>query len=117
LTILTGAVSSTEDWFFDKILPAEVIHLGRRRMMRIRVRRIGAGSHPSEVIVAVPTADGRTETLVIDERGVSDDTIEVGYPVGKDNDRLLVELPRETLSGAWRVWVPKAALIKEKAVA
>ena len=74
-------------------------------MAQVRIERVGEGQHPSEVVVAVRTADGGVEKLVVDKRSVSNDMLDVGYPVGQDKDRLLVELPRESIRGLWRVWV------------
>jgi hypothetical protein len=38
--------------------------------------------------------------------------LDVGYPVGEDKDRWFIELPRESLRGIWRVWIPRNALIE-----
>jgi len=85
-------------------------------MLRLKVRRIRDGLHPNEVVVGFDTPDGTQETLVVDRRSLgSDDTLRVGYPVGSDqaNRRLLVELPRETMRGQWRVWVSGDSVVKE----
>ena len=85
-------------------------------MLRVKVRRIRDGLHPNEVVVGFDTPDGTQETLVVDRRSLrSDDTLRVGYPVGSDqaNRRLLVELPRETMRGQWRVWVSSDSVVKE----
>ena len=84
-------------------------------MARIRIDTVGQGQHPSEVMVTVNTKEG-TETLIVDRRSVQSDTIDVGYPIGSEGDYLLVELPRETMRGEWRVLVPKT-ILKEDAVA
>ena len=84
-------------------------------MYRLRVATVGGGLHPTEVIVAVNTDQGQVK-LVIDKESLIDDFIEVGYPVANREGQLLVELPRETTSGQWRVWVKKDA-VKEKEVA
>jgi len=84
-------------------------------MLRLKVQESGAGLHPSEVVVALRTADGSSEKLLIDRRSLHEGTISVGYPIGSDHDRLLVELPRETMTGSWRVWVPADDLIEEAA--
>lgn len=83
--------------------------------MRIRVERLGEGLHPSEVVVGVRTANGRVESVVVDRDLVTDDTLEVGYPVGQRNGSWLVELPRETMTGAWRVWLSPNQTIEEQA--
>jgi hypothetical protein len=85
-------------------------------MLRVKVKRIRDGLHPNEVVVGFDTPDGTQETLVVDRRSLrSDDTLRVGYPVGSDqaNRRLLVELPRETMRGQWRVWVSADSVVKE----
>jgi hypothetical protein len=84
-------------------------------MFRIKIQRVGQGSHPSEVVVAVTTADGAREELVVDDRSLRNDTLGVGFPVGRQDDRWLVELPRETLRGLWRVWVRQDAIVEANA--
>ena len=73
--------------------------------MRIKITTIGDGQHPSESVVMLETADGEREELIVDKRSIDSDTLKIGYPIRRDGDRLLVELPRETLRGSWRVWV------------
>jgi hypothetical protein len=82
-------------------------------MPRVKIERVRDGQHPSEVVVAVRTADGRTEKLIVDERSIRNEAIEVGYPVGRDENRLLVELPRESVRGLWRVWIEPGTMIEE----
>ena len=83
-------------------------------MYHLRVASFRDGLHPTEVIVAINTDQGQVD-LVIDKDSLIDDIIEVGYPVAKREGHLLVELPRETTSGQWRVWVEDDA-VKEVAV-
>lgn len=84
-------------------------------MPRIRIEKLGEGQHPSEVLVAVRTADGTLEKVVVDQRSLRDDTLEVGYPVGEKGADFLVELPRESVRGVWRVWVPRNVFSEEAA--
>jgi hypothetical protein len=85
----------------------------RGNMLRLKVKRLREGQHPSELVVSLTTADGQQEEMVVDERALQDDTIDIGYPVGSDErNRLLIELPRETLRGLWRVWVGQDAVTK-----
>lgn len=82
--------------------------------LAIMVKQLREGQHPSEVVVSVETRGGKREQLVLDRRAISSEsTIEVGYPIAKDeNNHLLVELPRETIRGEWRVWVPPSIVVK-----
>jgi hypothetical protein len=82
-------------------------------MSRVKVRRVGEGLHPSEVVVEITTADGARERLVVDKRSLRDDTLGIGYPLSKQKDNVLVELPRETTEGLWRVWVKKDEVLEE----
>jgi len=80
-------------------------------MPRIRVDVLGEGQHPSERIIAVLTADGQRETVFVDEGSIEGQTIDA-YPVGQANGRVLVELPRETTSGRWRIWVKQTDVLE-----
>jgi hypothetical protein len=86
-------------------------------MLRVKVREIRDGLHQNEVVVGFDSAEGTQESLVVDRRSLRGDTISVGYPVGSDqsNGRLLVELPRETTRGQWRVWVSSDSVVKDEA--
>ncbi len=81
-------------------------------MSRLKVSRVGEGLHPREVVVRVRTADGADEEVAVDETALAGDTLEIGYPIALDDDRALVELPRETSRGSWRLWVPRAAVVE-----
>lgn len=79
-------------------------------MLRLKIKLIGVGQHPSERVVEVTTANGQKEEMIVDERSIVDSAVRVGYPIGQRQNQLLVELPRETSSGTWRVWVNKDAV-------
>jgi hypothetical protein len=81
--------------------------------MRVRVREIGEGQHPSEKVVQINTKNG-TANLVVDGRAIKRESLDVGYPVA-EHGHYLVELPQETMTGEWRVWVPKNAVEAEVA--
>lgn len=80
--------------------------------MWVKIQRLGEGQHPSELVIGVPTSDGTMERLIVDRRSLENDAIDVGYPVGGDDKRLLVELPRETIGGQWRVWLNKEDVLE-----
>jgi hypothetical protein len=77
--------------------------------IRIRISHRENGPIPSETLVRIPTASGVDEEIIVHSSQASADSVEAGY-IGTEGDRVLIELPRETVSGRWRVWVPKAAL-------
>lgn len=81
--------------------------------MRVKVEEVGKGLHPSEVVVQIQTVEGAPERLVIDRRSIVDGAIEVGYPVNRNNGYYLIELPRETIGGSWRVWISKDIVVGE----
>ena len=78
-------------------------------MMYLQVKEAGKGLHPNEAVVAVKTASG-VERLVVPRQSIVQGAIQVGYPIKTKNDTYLIELPRETQSGAWRIWVSKGQL-------
>ena len=65
-------------------------------MKRVRVRILGPGFHPNELLVAVLTEDGSEEKLVVDRRSIAEESISIGYPVDYSENSYLVELPRES---------------------
>ena len=81
--------------------------------MKLKITRIADGLHPSEAIVEIRSGEG-AERLVVDGDSIHNDMLEVGAPVGKRNGHFLVELPRETFRGAWRVWVSKDELLEDR---
>jgi hypothetical protein len=79
-------------------------------MQFIRCNVLTAGPGPSEQVVGIDTVEGKEEVVLHSSALVSQDRFEVGV-IGYENDRALVELPRESASGRWRVWVPASALV------
>jgi hypothetical protein len=79
--------------------------------MRVKIEEVGTGQHPSEKVVKVETVEG-PEQLVVDKRSIYKQSLDVGYPVSQHNGHLLVELPRETFRGLWRVWVDKQIIVE-----
>jgi hypothetical protein len=80
-------------------------------MMRLKVEKISEGLHPSEAIVSVKTSTG-SERVVVSTRSIVENSIPVGWPLGRSEQLTLVELPRETETGSWRIWVPSDELIE-----
>lgn len=80
-------------------------------MQMVRTDNVSDGLHPSEVAVSIKDASGRIETIFMDRKQLVDGHyVPVGFPVGRDGSNVLVELPRETMRGSWRIWVPDSAI-------
>jgi hypothetical protein len=77
--------------------------------MRLKCHTLMQGPGPSEATVGISTADGMDE-VVVDASLVHNDELEVSRVLERTKDRALVELPRESASGRWRVWVPRSEL-------
>jgi hypothetical protein len=82
-------------------------------MMLLKITRLGEGLHPSEAFISVETRNG-PEQVAVDAKSLRNGTLPIGWPVGKNDGFLLVELPRPTASGSRRVWVRKEELIPDK---
>lgn len=78
--------------------------------MRLKVHPMGEGLHPREVLVRIDTRDGKHEEVLLDKQTVVSNRVDVGRPIQRMNGHLLVELPRETTRGEWRVWVQEGDL-------
>ncbi|MGH6829265.1 MAG: hypothetical protein ACREHV_01255 [Rhizomicrobium sp.] len=74
--------------------------------MKVRVKTIMEGPGPSEAVVAVKTSSNREEEIVVQKNQIEDNTLRV-WPVGERENSVLVELPQESASGNWRLWVDR----------
>lgn len=83
--------------------------------MRLTITSIREGLHPKEMVVAIKTTEG-TQRLVVSRSTIDHDEIEVGL-IRLDGSRALIELPRETQTGEWRVWVSSDQLKEDLKVA
>ncbi len=65
---------------------------------------VSDGLRPSEKTVRIPVHDGGIEEVSLDSSLVNKDTVTVAL-VHRGDKYSLVELPRETATGKWRIWV------------
>ena len=78
-------------------------------MNRIKAKVL-RGSIKSERIAYIKTAEGvRAEVLLSAAQTGSNHV--VAAEIARDNNNVLIELPQETSSGNWRVWVKKSQLL------
>lgn len=80
--------------------------------MRIRFESATQGPHPEEIFAIIKTLAGPQE-VTVGSSTRSAGYIDVGNPVARQNGFYLVELPSETSSGAWRVWVDDSVVLEE----
>jgi hypothetical protein len=77
--------------------------------VKLRIKHVERALHPSERVVEIDTYEGPSK-LVVDDTTADMGFIEVGAALSERNGHSLVELPRETFTGEWRVWVPRQNL-------
>lgn len=63
----------------------------------------------SEKIVRILGSDGQYEEVTVSAKNLSGNKLEASE-IGRNRDEVLVELPRETTSGRWRVWVNQSSI-------
>lgn len=80
-------------------------------MALLTISQSDPGMHRSERLLTIETRDGPEEVFV-DESLVIDGKLDVSHPVGQQNGHVLVELPRESMRGKWRVWVRVNQLVE-----
>ena len=80
-------------------------------MVWLRIKKLMDGPGPGEALVTFSTMSGKAEQVVIDQSAIENNMILVGYPLREKEEQSLIELPRETMSGRWRVWVPNTGTV------
>lgn len=78
--------------------------------MFVKVKVEGDGPGPSEKIISVKTSEGEAELLIVSHKILQQNTVEVGLPLAFEAGRVLIELPRESTSGRWRIWIPESEI-------
>jgi hypothetical protein len=78
-------------------------------MCRIKAR-VADGLIPAEKIVYIETASGNTAEVFVSASQVHGGGLEVTEVVREQN-QVLVELPNESTSGDWRLWVRPASVM------
>jgi hypothetical protein len=80
-------------------------------MSRIKAKVI-KGANQSERIAYIKTAEGVCAEVLLSAAQTGSDHI-VAAEIARDNNNVLIELPQETSSGYWRVWVKENQLLGE----
>ena len=75
-------------------------------LSKVKAEKISKGMIPSERFVLIRTAEGFDEEVPASDRQVVGKYLLVSK-IHEEDDKILVELPRESSSGCWRIWVPR----------
>lgn len=67
------------------------------------------GLMPSEKIARIQTDDGKTEDVAVSAQSITGDKL-LASEIGRSGGKVLVELPRESSSGRWRIWVKESSV-------
>jgi hypothetical protein len=67
------------------------------------------GFIPAEKTVYIQGADGSWEEVTVSTKNLSGGRLEASE-IGRTENKVLVELPRESASGRWRVWVNSSSI-------
>ena len=79
-------------------------------MCRVKAKII-PGANTSERVAYIKTASGQKAEVILDASQANHRSV-VAAQVSIKDDKILVELPRETSSGDWRIWVNKSQIVK-----
>jgi hypothetical protein len=70
---------------------------------------VSDGLMPKEKIARIETADGQSEAVAVSSQNIHNNRL-VASVIGRREGNVLVELPRESTSGRWRIWVKESAI-------
>lgn len=79
-------------------------------MIKVSTNSVVDGLMPAEKIAYIQIAGGGIEEISVSADDISADNKLMASFIGKEGERVLVELPRESASGRWRIWVNAAAV-------
>lgn len=71
--------------------------------------QVSDGLMPNEKIARIETADGKSEDVAVSAKNIEGNQLKA-FEIGREGGNVLVELPRESASGRWRVWVKASAI-------
>ena len=70
---------------------------------------VSDGLMPHEKIARIETADGKSEVVAVSSQSIQNNKL-MACEIGRSGEKVLVELPRESASGRWRIWVKESAI-------
>ena len=76
---------------------------------KVKCDKVVDGLMPAEKIARIQTADGKIEDVAVSAKSISGDKL-LAAEIGRREGKVLVELPRESVSGRWRIWVKESSI-------
>jgi hypothetical protein len=71
--------------------------------------KIVDGFMPTEKIALIQGADGKLEEVPVSTQNIIGNKL-MASEIGRHEGNVLVELPRESASGRWRMWVKASSI-------
>lgn len=79
-------------------------------MIKLSTNSVEEGLMPAERIARIEVAGGGIEEVSVSADHITDNNKLMVFEIGRREGKVLVELPRESASGRWRIWVNAAAV-------
>lgn len=79
-------------------------------MCRVKAKVV-RGAAPSERVAYIKTTEGYQAEVLLDSKQAGADHV-VASEIGRRQGEVLIELPQESSSGEWRVWVRDSQIMK-----
>jgi hypothetical protein len=79
-------------------------------MIKVSTNSVEDGLMPAEKIARIEVIGGGIEEVSVSVNDISHDNKLMASEIGRREGKVLVELPRESASGRWRIWVDAAAV-------
>jgi len=67
------------------------------------------GLMPTEKVARIQNADGKIEEVAVPSQNIQGGKL-LASEIGRREGNVLVELPRESTSGRWRIWVKESSI-------
>jgi hypothetical protein len=76
----------------------------------VKCETVVDGFMPSEKIASIKGADGKVDEVVVSVQSITGNQLLLASEIGRRDNEVLVELPRESASGRWRMWVKASSV-------
>jgi hypothetical protein len=67
------------------------------------------GLMPTEKVARIENAEGQIEEVAVPEQNIQGGKL-LASEIGRSEGKVLVELPRESTAGRWRIWIKESSI-------